>query len=66
MAIAFNKPKATQTATIPKRSEPDIPAQPRAKKLLTLRMDEDVIEAFRATGKGWQARMNDALRKAKP
>ncbi|MBF0117138.1 MAG: BrnA antitoxin family protein [Magnetococcales bacterium] len=28
----------------------------------TIRFDADVINGFRATGKGWQTRMNDALR----
>lgn len=37
---------------------------PNAKKLLTLRLDPDVIEHYRATGEGWQSRMNDVLRKA--
>lgn len=37
---------------------------PNAKKLLTLRLDPDVIEHYKATGEGWQTRMNDALRKA--
>ena len=32
------------------------------KQSLTLRYDADVIAAFRATGEGWQTRMNDALR----
>ena len=27
-----------------------------------IRLDADVVEAFRATGKGWQTRMNSALR----
>lgn len=36
-----------------------------AKHLLTLRLDLDVIEKFRATGPGWQARMNDVLKAAK-
>lgn len=35
-----------------------------AKKLLTLRLDQDVIEHYRATGEGWQSRMSDILRKA--
>ena len=30
----------------------------------TLRLDRDVIEAFKADGPGWQSRMNAALRKA--
>lgn len=28
----------------------------------TVRLDADVLDALRATGKGWQTRMNDALR----
>jgi uncharacterized protein (DUF4415 family) len=33
------------------------------KKLVSLRLDHDVIEAFRAGGPGWQSRINAALRK---
>ena len=39
-------------------------ADDKAKKLLTLRLDPDVIEHFKSTGKGWQTRLNEALRKA--
>lgn len=35
-----------------------------AKRLLSLRIDKEVIERFRADGPGWQSRMNEALRKA--
>lgn len=28
----------------------------------TVRFDPDVLATFRATGKGWQTRMNDALK----
>jgi uncharacterized protein (DUF4415 family) len=28
----------------------------------TLRLDADILEAFKAQGRGWQTRMNDALR----
>lgn len=35
----------------------------KAKKLLTLRLDQDLIEHYRSTGDGWQSRMNDDLRK---
>jgi uncharacterized protein (DUF4415 family) len=31
---------------------------------VTLRIDQDVLEHFRATGPGWQDRINDVLRKA--
>jgi uncharacterized protein (DUF4415 family) len=40
------------------------PAMERPRKVVSLRMDQDVLEKFRATGKGWQSRMNEALRKA--
>ncbi len=30
----------------------------------TIRLDPEVLEAFKADGKGWQSRMNEALRKA--
>ena len=29
---------------------------------VTMRVDEDVLEAFKNEGEGWQTRMNDALR----
>ncbi|MCL4485783.1 MAG: BrnA antitoxin family protein [Nitrospirae bacterium] len=29
---------------------------------ITLRLDADIVESFRRTGRGWQTRMNDALR----
>ena len=32
------------------------------KKLVSLRLDQDVIEQFRASGPGWQSRINAALR----
>ena len=34
------------------------------KRLVSLRLDPDVIDHFRARGKGWQVRINAALRKA--
>jgi uncharacterized protein (DUF4415 family) len=30
----------------------------------TVRLDVEVLAAFKATGKGWQTRMNDALKDA--
>lgn len=32
------------------------------KEQMNLRIDRDVIEAYRSAGDGWQTRMNDALR----
>ncbi|WP_267425091.1 BrnA antitoxin family protein [Methylobacterium sp. GC_Met_2] len=34
------------------------------KQLVSLRLDADTVAAFKATGPGWQGRMNDALRAA--
>ena len=35
----------------------------RGQDKITPRLSPDVIEKFRATGKGWQSRINEALRK---
>jgi uncharacterized protein (DUF4415 family) len=34
------------------------------KRLVSLRLDQAVVDHFRASGPGWQTRMNEALRKA--
>ena len=39
-------------------------AVPGVKEQVTLRLDQDVLEHFQASGPGWQDRINDALRKA--
>jgi uncharacterized protein (DUF4415 family) len=41
---------------------PGRPKSESAKKLIALRLDPDIIERFRATGPGWQSRINTALR----
>jgi uncharacterized protein (DUF4415 family) len=41
----------------PQKSKP-------VKEQLSLRVDPEVLEYFRGLGRGWMARMNDALRKA--
>ena len=40
------------------------PLRETAKRQVTLRLDHDVVETFRASGAGWQSRINEALRKA--
>lgn len=42
------------------------PAKQDRKVNQTLRLDADVLEAFRQTGNGWQARMNQVLREHMP
>jgi uncharacterized protein (DUF4415 family) len=51
--------KAVGTFTSPGR-----PLSTDPKQQVTLRLDPDVLEKFRATGKGWQSRINAELRKA--
>jgi uncharacterized protein (DUF4415 family) len=41
------------------------PQKAPTKQQVTLRLDRDVVERFRATGEGWQSRINEALRKAR-
>ncbi|WP_404325788.1 BrnA antitoxin family protein [Aerophototrophica crusticola] len=40
------------------------PRQDQVKESVTMRVDADVLEAWRATGPGWQSRMNETLRRA--
>jgi uncharacterized protein (DUF4415 family) len=42
------------------------PPLERPKQPVNLRLDADVLDAFRATGPGWQTRINEALRAALP
>ena len=41
------------------------PAVAKPRKQVSLRLDPDVIEKFKATGKGWQGRINEVLKQAK-
>jgi uncharacterized protein (DUF4415 family) len=40
------------------------PKKATAKEAVNIRLDPDVLAFFRATGPGWQSRINEALRKA--
>jgi uncharacterized protein (DUF4415 family) len=46
-----------------KRGRPKGSVKPDAKQQVSLRLDKDVIAHFRATGAGWQSRINAALRR---
>lgn len=50
---------AAQELLKPKRGRP-ISASP--KEHVNIRLDADVLTAFRRTGSGWQTRLNNALR----
>ena len=61
MAEALPELHATLMAEIAKRKA----GRPKAavtKQTIAIRLDPDVLEAFKATGPGWQTRMNEALR----
>lgn len=45
-----------------RRGRPVGSAKTDAKQAVTIRYSPEVLEAFRASGPGWQRRMNDALR----
>lgn len=42
------------------------PVSEHPKKRVTLRLDDDIVAAWRATGKGWQTRLNEFLSKSLP
>ena len=52
---------AYRGSTLVRRGRPKSDAP---KQHVSLRLDPDVIESFKAAGPGWQSRINDALRKA--
>lgn len=40
------------------------PATDNPKKQVTLRLDADIVERYKSTGRGWQSRINADLRKS--
>jgi uncharacterized protein (DUF4415 family) len=52
----LSTPKPTRGR--PKAEAPKVP--------VTLRVDPDVLAAYKASGPGWQTRMNEVLRKGQP
>jgi cysteine synthase A len=53
-----------KTTTKVPEAPPKTTAIPGVKELVSLRIDQDVLEHFQEGGPGWQDRLNDALRKA--
>lgn len=54
-------PATVYTALLAKRPRGRPPAD-ETKVFNAIRLDADLLQAFKATGKGWQTRMNTALR----
>jgi len=46
-----------------RRGRPPLSGKP--KTAITLRLDDDVVSAYRETGEGWQTRINSDLRRAR-
>lgn len=61
-AVPFSEAFPELAATIRRRGTQKAPT----KVSTTIRLDKEVLEKFRATGRGWQSRINEALRKAEP
>lgn len=40
------------------------PPLARPKRAVSIRLDQDVIEKFKASGPGWQSRINEVLKRA--
>lgn len=47
-------------------AEEPAPTRRDPKVVVTIRLDRDLVDRWRATGKGWQTRVNEALRRAAP
>lgn len=58
----FERGEIREGDKIIRRGRPPLPSPKQAVKL---RLDADVLESYRATGDGWQTRINADLRKAR-
>ncbi|KAE9527798.1 BrnA antitoxin family protein [Testudinibacter aquarius] len=59
----FKQADLYQGAQLIKRGRPRID---NPKQAIKLRLDSDILAAFKATGKGWQTRINEVLRQNMP
>lgn len=55
----FARADVYQGETLIRRGRPKLE---HPKQQITVRLDSDVLEALRATGQGWQSRLNEAAR----
>lgn len=58
----FDRAEIRHGAKIVRRGRPPLP---NPKQAVKLRLDVDVLAAYRKTGTGWQTRINTDLRKAR-
>jgi uncharacterized protein (DUF4415 family) len=59
----FVRAEVREGARLVRRGRPPLE---HPKQAVKLRLDPDVLERWRASGPGWQTRMNEALRRAAP
>jgi len=58
----FDRAEIREGQKIVRRGRPPLP---NPKQAVKLRLDADVLAAYRRTGRGWQTRINSDLRKAR-
>lgn len=66
--IAQARPFAEVFPELAEKMRKNLGGRPPAempKRSISIRLDQAVIDKFRATGPGWQSRMNEALKRAK-
>ncbi|ADP71126.1 hypothetical protein Rvan_1887 [Rhodomicrobium vannielii ATCC 17100] len=65
--FANAKPFAEAFPALAEKMRKNVGGRPKSdapKVAVSLRLDQDVVDKFRATGAGWQTRINDVLRRA--
>lgn len=65
--FANAKPFVDVFPALAEKMRKNIRGRPKAenpKVAVSIRLDADIVDAFKADGPGWQSRMNDVLRKA--
>lgn len=62
-AKPFREALPELAASIDRARKRGRPALEHPRQQISLRLDPDIIEHYKATGKGWQSRLNDDLRK---
>jgi uncharacterized protein (DUF4415 family) len=58
--VMSDRGELVMRARQPKRGRPST-----GKQVVSIRLEPDVLAKFKATGSGWQSRINDALKAAK-
>lgn len=56
--VSHSLPELREQLSVRRRGQQKAPV----KVATTIRLDADVVEALKASGRGWQTRVNDALR----